>query len=90
MSVKRERNHRRRVDTSKLILRCLLASLSLQLPFAVTIAILGNAEPFTRYIEGTFALTTIAVGFYYWKAKAENLHKYGENDKITMNGDKEI
>jgi hypothetical protein len=35
-------------------------------------------------IEGGFALTAISVGFYYWKAKAENLHKYKQDDKIHM------
>lgn len=34
------------------------------------------------------AITVIAavvIGFYEWKAKAENLAKYGKKDDITMN-----
>lgn len=34
------------------------------------------------------AITVVAavvIGFYEWKAKAENLAKYGKKDDITMN-----
>ena len=87
MSIKRRKLYMQRVDTSKMILRCLLLVLSILLPFVITLAFLGIVEPLVRYIEGTFALTTISVGFYYWKAKAENLHKYKQDAHITMNGE---
>lgn len=87
MSINNVNIHRRRVDTSKLILRCLLLALTLLLPFVVILAFLNIVEPLVRYIEGTFALTSISVGFYYWKAKAENLHKYKQDTHITMNGE---
>lgn len=31
------------------------------------------------------APTAVVIGFYEWKAKAENLAKYGQQDRITMN-----
>lgn len=31
-------------------------------------------------------LSAAAHGFYFWKAKAENLQKYGQGEKITMDG----
>jgi len=70
-----------------MILLCLLIVLAILLPFIIILAFIGYVEPIVRYIEGTFTLSAIAVGFYYWKAKAENLHKYNQDDKITMNGD---
>ena len=73
-------------DTSKLILRMLSIYIGMLTPFVLVIALLGYYEPLTRLIEGTFALTSIAVGFYYWKAKCENMHKFKQDDKINMGG----
>lgn len=73
-------------DTSKLILRMLSIYIGVLTPFVLVIAFMGYYEPLTRMIEGTFALTSIAVGFYYWKAKCENLHKYKQDEKINMGG----
>lgn len=73
-------------DTSKLILRMLSIYIGMLTPFVLVIALLGYYEPLTRMIEGTFALTSIAVGFYYWKAKCENMHKFKQDDKINMGG----
>lgn len=81
------KTRRKKIDTSKVILLILLAYITLLTPFVLWIAIKGNTEPLTIMIEGTFALTSIAVGFYYWKAKAENLHKYKQNENITMGSD---
>lgn len=73
-------------DTSKLILRMLSIYIGMLTPFVLVIALLGYYEPLTRMIEGTFALTSIAVGFYYWKAKCENMHKFKQDNKINMGG----
>lgn len=73
-------------DTSKLILRMLSIYIGMLTPFVLVIALMGYYEPLTRMIEGTFALTSIAVGFYYWKAKCENLHKFKQDNKINMGG----
>lgn len=47
---------------------------------AVVISIfLGMSEPLVVFITGLFSLATIAFGFYYWKAKNENIRKYAKN-----------
>lgn len=54
---------------------------------AVVISIfLGMSEPLVVFITGLFSLATIAFGFYYWKAKNENIRKYAEKiDKKDIN-----
>ena len=49
--------------------------------FCLTAAavLMGNAEPLTALITGVFSLATIAFGFYFWKAKNENIRKYAKN-----------
>ena len=73
-------------DTSKIILIMLSIYIGILTPFVLLIALFGYHEPLTRMIEGTFALTSIAVGFYYWKAKCENMHKFKQDNKINMGG----
>lgn len=41
--------------------------------------LMGNAEPLTALITGVFSLASIAFGFYFWKAKNENIRKYAKN-----------
>lgn len=38
----------------------------------------GLAEPLTALITGVFSLASIAFGFYFWKAKNENIKKYSK------------
>ena len=38
----------------------------------------GSAEALVAWLAGLFSLATIAFGFYYWKAKNENLNKYAK------------
>lgn len=54
---------------------------------AVVISIfLGMSEPLVVFITGLFSLASIAFGFYYWKAKNENIRKYAEKvDKKDIN-----
>ena len=73
-----------RRDTSKLILITLYSSVGILLPVVVVLAFLGISSPLEISITGLFALCSIATGFYYWKAKAENMHKYHRDDGITM------
>jgi len=47
---------------------------------------LGMSEPLVVFITGLFSLASIAFGFYYWKAKNENIRKYAEKiDKKDIN-----
>ena len=39
-----------------------------------------NPEPLAYLIPATFGLSTASHSFYYWKAKAENLNKWGKNN----------
>ena len=53
------------------------------LPVSIITSILTNdISPIREYVIGAFGLATIAHGFYYWKAKNENLHKYGRDEEI--------
>ena len=51
------------------------------LTFCLVVAavILGNAEPLTAFITGVFTLASLSFGFYYWKAKNENIRKYAKS-----------
>lgn len=77
----------KKVTTSKAILVYLLSIIALLIPFTLYIAFNGDSEPLVAIIQGVCALATTSVGFYYWKAKAENLHKYKQDENINMNGD---
>lgn len=39
----------------------------------------GDASALVALISGVFMLADIAVGFYYWKAKNENIRKYAKH-----------
>lgn len=77
----------KKIDTSKLILITLASSLGILIPVVVILAFMGVSSPLDITMTGMFTLTTTAVGFYYWKAKCENMHKYKRDDGITMNGE---
>ena len=40
--------------------------------------IMGDASPLTAFITGVFSLASLAFGFYYWKARSENIRKYAK------------
>lgn len=46
----------------------------------------GDASALVALITGVFSLASLAFGFYYWKAKNENIRKYAkEIDKKDIN-----
>lgn len=74
---------RKKIETSKLLLWVILSGLGLISITAIIFSfLLQESSPLITLIESTTKLATIAVGFYFWKAKAENLHKYKQDDKI--------
>ena len=81
------KQRRKKIETSKLILITLASSLGILIPVVVILAFMGVSSPLDITMTGMFTLTTTAVGFYYWKAKCENMHKYKRDDGITMNGE---
>ena len=55
-------------------------ALILVLFILVTIATFkGLVDALVAMITGVFSLATIAFGFYFWKAKNENIRKYAKN-----------
>lgn len=45
----------------------------------------GLSDPLMAFVTGIMALANVAVGFYYWKAKHENMRKYVRGtDKETF------
>ena len=83
------KQRKRKIETSKLILIALASSLGILIPVVVILAFCGVSSPLDITMTGMFTLTTTAVGFYYWKAKAENMHKYHRDDGITMGDNNE-
>lgn len=72
------------VETSKRILRYLMILICYVSVLTLIALILGYHEALIALITGVFSLSTIAVGFYYWKARTENLTKFAKSlDKDT-------
>ena len=79
---------KKKIETSKLLLWLLLGGLGTITIIAITFSFLfAESSPLVALIEHVSKLVTIAVGFYYWKAKNENLHKYKQDNKIGDNTD---
>lgn len=79
-------NSKKKLEMSKLILYAIFLLILVMIFVSMLLAFLGMATSYEIAMTGVFGLATIAVGFYYWKAKAENMHKYKQDDKITMAG----
>lgn len=74
---------RKRIETSKLLLWVLLGGLVIIMVCALLYTfLLHDSSPLVTAIECYTKLSSIAIGFYYWKAKNENLHKYKQDHKI--------
>lgn len=84
----RRRRAKKKMEMSKklLIASDVITSATVVLTFAA-VFILKDISPLAYLIPAVFGLSSVAHGFYFWKAKAENLHKYGQDEKITMSGD---
>ena len=66
-------------EMSKRILYILAMLILALFPVVVIVSLVtGDASSLCQYVIGVFALASVAVGFYYWKAKNENLHKYAK------------
>lgn len=80
------KKQRRKKETSKilLIISDLMAAAVL-IGTLVAVFVLGDTSPLAYLIPAAFGLATTSHGFYYWKAKAENMSKFGQSEKITMN-----
>ena len=75
--------NRKRIETSKALL--LYSDMLTSIVLVVTIIAVfkaQNTEPLAYLIPAVFGLSATSHGFYYWKAKAENLNKWGMGHKI--------
>lgn len=67
------------LEMSKKIVCAIALLIIVLLPVVIIVScVTGDAQPLTNYVIGVFGLASIAVGFYYWKAKNENLNKYAK------------
>lgn len=82
-NVSRETISHKKWETSKLLLVVLLAGLGLITLSTIIFSLsIREPSPLVTLIEGYIKLCSIAVGFYYWKAKCENMQKYKHTEKI--------
>ena len=71
-------------EMSKRIIYVLAYLIFALLPIVLIVSLVtGDTSALSQYVIGVFGLATVAVGFYYWKAKNENLHKYMSTDGIA-------
>ena len=69
----------KKIEFSKLILIVAYFTGMLFTAIAAYVAIVGgDAGSFANIVLAIWGLASTAVGFYYWKAKAENLVKIGK------------
>ena len=69
-------NRLKNAEWSKKLLVFIEVLILLTFCLVIAAVIMGNAEPLTAFITGVFTLASLAFGFYYWKAKSENIRKY--------------
>lgn len=70
-------------EYSKKLLCIVWILIVILLPVSIAATFICNDTALLReYIIGAFALASVSHGFYYWKAKNENLHKYGRDEEI--------
>lgn len=78
------KKRRKKPETSKILLIvsdtitgiCTVAAI-------VAVFAIKDTTPLIYLIPAAYGLSATSHGFYYWKAKAENLKKFGRSDAIT-------
>lgn len=76
---------KKRIETSKKIVlfNDILMVLCITVGFICKFVGLDISD-MTEIIVAVIGLSAVGHGFYFWKAKAENLHKYGRDESISM------
>jgi hypothetical protein len=75
-----------KIETSKLLTFFILGNTELIIIASfIAVFITGDTSALAYLIPGQFGVTATVVGFYFWKAKCENLQKYGRQDAIDGN-----
>lgn len=81
----RQRRKKKKIETSKILLIVSdVMAAAVLIGTVVAVFVLQDATPLAYLIPAVFGLAATSHGFYYWKAKAENLSKWGQGDKVTM------
>lgn len=82
---------KKKIETSKILLIvsdvitgvCTVAAI-------VAVFVIKDTTPFVYLIPAAYGLSATSHGFYYWKAKAENLQKFGRLDAVTMEDPQDV
>lgn len=78
------KKNKRKIETSKILLIVSdVMAAAVLIGTVVAVFVLQDATPLAYLIPAVFALASASHGFYYWKAKAENLNKWGQGSNIT-------
>lgn len=68
------------METSKIILMTtLIMAVLVVIITGISIIVNNDTVVLEFLITGVFGLTSTSLGFYFWKAKNENIAKYGNN-----------
>ena len=71
---------KKKIETSKKLLIFTIAMvLIISIVSIISVFVLQDSTPLEFLIGGVFALASTSFGFYYWKAKNENIAKHGNN-----------
>ena len=79
--------HRQKKETSKKLLKFTVTMvIFITIVTVVAVFKLSDTSPLEWLIAGIFGLASTSFGFYFWKAKNENIAKYGNNveDEVNM------
>lgn len=71
--------------TKRLLRYTMLLITCVSISTIVETIIFHDLTPLITLIDKSFEFAMIVAGFYIWKAKNENLHKYKADDKIGDN-----
>ncbi len=73
-----QNSKRRRCETSKqLLIFSDTLAVAVTVISTVAVFVTGDTSPLSYLIPAVFGLTATSHGFYYWKAKNENMAKHG-------------
>lgn len=79
-------HHRKKTETSKRLLKFTVAMvIFITIVTVIAVFKLSDATPLEWLIGGIFGLASTSFGFYFWKAKNENIAKYGNNVEDESN-----
>lgn len=72
-------NKLKNIEFSKRLLAFIEVLVLLCFCLVTASVLMGDSSPLTALITGVFTLASLAFGFYFWKAKNENIRKYAKS-----------